>query len=392
MHDLEMMPVRYYLNIGSNTGEREKYLEAALAGLRRRYGSVLVSDTVESAPWGFESDRPFLNVGAAIEYAGDPVDLMHGLQALEKEISTVPHRNADGTYRDRDLDIDIMDREGAEVHEAGLDIPHRHLEEREFFLSPLRQLRDMKVFVFDRDRILLKSAEGAACLPTAAEAAGAGMAGETFRLGPCAAFRCRRHEGLPSGYEWAGWREAWPKLGEELWNTGAKGLELVNWDGLSAYCGRCGAKMERSSEISKKCSNPACGGEVFPPLAPAVVVLVIKGEEALLVHAANFKGRMHALVAGFVETGETLEETVRREVKEETSLEVSDIRYFGSQSWPFPGQLMIAFTARWTSGQPTWSDGELTSGGFFSRSALPELPGAPSLSRRLIDAWIEGRL
>ena len=137
---------------------------------------------------------------------------------------------------------------------------------------------------------------------------------------------------------------------------------------------------------------PSCGREYFPQLSPAVVVLVTKGEEALLVHAANFKRPFHALVAGFVETGETLEECVAREVREETTLEIEDIRYFGSQSWPFPHQLMLGFTARWREGEVRFADGELTSGGFFRRDALPELPPPASLGGAIIDAWIEGKL
>ena len=140
------------------------------------------------------------------------------------------------------------------------------------------------------------------------------------------------------------------------------------------------------------CARAGSFREYFPQLSPAVVVLVTKGEEALLVHAANFKRPFHALVAGFVETGETLEECVAREVREETTLEIEDIRYFGSQSWPFPHQLMLGFTARWREGEVRFADGELTSGGFFRRDALPELPTPPSLSRAIIDAWIEGKL
>ena len=133
---------------------------------------------------------------------------------------------------------------------------------------------------------------------------------------------------------------------------------------------------------------PGCGREFFPQLNPAIVVLVTKGEEALLVHAADFRRPFYALVAGFVETGETLEECVAREIREETTLEVEDIRYFGSQSWPFPHQLMLGFTARWKSGEIRFADGELTSGGFFRRENPPLLPTPPSLSRAIIDAWI----
>ena len=121
-----------------------------------------------------------------------------------------------------------------------------------------------------------------------------------------------------------------------------------------------------------------------------MVVLVIRGREALLVHAASFRRPFYALVAGFVETGETLEQCVAREVREETTLEIDDIRYRGSQSWPFPSQLMLGFTARYRSGDLAFADGELTAGAFFSRDSLPMLPTPPSLSRALIDAWTRG--
>ena len=162
------------------------------------------------------------------------------------------------------------------------------------------------------------------------------------------------------------------------------------WATHSRFCPVCGTRMETQTEISRRC--PACGYESWPYLSPAVLVLVTRGEEALLVHAANFRRDMHALVAGFVETGETLEECVTREVREETSLEITDVRYFASQSWPFPSQMMIGFTARWKSGEIRFADGELTSGGFFTRDAVPTLPTLPSLSRRMIDAWLAGTI
>lgn len=185
-----------------------------------------------------------------------------------------------------------------------------------------------------------------------------------------------------------GLREAWNFMPEEEWKKEAKQAELDHFFKTHKYCGRCGSLLERSSKISMKC--PACGDEVFPQLSPAILVLVRRGEEALLVHARSFRNPgMYALVAGFVETGETLEECVAREVKEETSLNIKNIKYFGSQSWPFPSQLMIAFTADYESGEIRFADNELSSGRWFSRDSLPELPTMPSLSRILIDNWIQ---
>lgn len=191
-----------------------------------------------------------------------------------------------------------------------------------------------------------------------------------------------------AGYVAWGVREAYSFLDERDYNLIAKGLELINWSDSVQYCARCGDKLHRATEISKKCEK--CGSEYFPTLTPAIVVLVTRADgQALLVHAKNFvRPDMYALVAGFVETGETLEECVAREVMEETNLEIKNIKYFGSQSWPFPGQLMIGFTAEYTSGELKFADGELSKGGWFSRENTPELPTLPSLSRRIIDSWI----
>ena len=174
------------------------------------------------------------------------------------------------------------------------------------------------------------------------------------------------------------------------WHDAVREAELEHFRSTHRYCGRCGAPTEQASGISVRCTG--CGEEVFPRLNPAIVVLVTRGEEALLVHARNFSRPMYALVAGFVETAESLEECVVREVMEETSLRIRDIRYFGSQSWPFPSQLMIAFTAEYDSGELDFADGELTSGGWFRRENPPLLPTPPSLSRQLIDAWIADEL
>lgn len=195
-------------------------------------------------------------------------------------------------------------------------------------------------------------------------------------------------DALPEGLERMNLREAFRHLSASDYTKACKGAELVNFDRRMVYCPRCSALLKRKTEISKYC--PECGEEYFPTLSPAIVVLVKKGESALLVHARNFSRPMFALVAGFVETGETLEQCVSREVREETGMEVGDIRYFGSQSWPFPSQLMVGFTAEWRGGELEFSDGELTDGGWFSRDNPPALPTPPSLSRRIIDAWLAG--
>ena len=141
------------------------------------------------------------------------------------------------------------------------------------------------------------------------------------------------------------------------------------------------------TDISKRCTN--CGKEVWPALAVAIIVAITRGDEILLVQSNKFKGDYLGLVAGFVETGETLEECVRREVMEETHISIRDIEYFKSQSWPYPSGLMVGFKAKYESGELCLQRSELNKGGWYRRDNLPAIPGKVSLARMLIDDWIE---
>ena len=145
--------------------------------------------------------------------------------------------------------------------------------------------------------------------------------------------------------------------------------------------------MKMHTSISKICSK--CGKEVWPQLSPAVIVLVHRGKDVLLVHAKNFRGSFFGLVAGFVETGETLEEAVHREVKEETGLEIKNLRYFGSQPWPYPCGLMIGFNADYAGGTLRLQKSELSAGAWFGIDDMPQMPEKLSIARRLIDAWLD---
>lgn len=196
------------------------------------------------------------------------------------------------------------------------------------------------------------------------------------------------------GFEMMNLRSSFDVLSADEYNLAGKAAELIYWDQNSKFCGCCGAPMRWETEISKRCTN--CGKELWPQLATAVIVRVTKGpspevgEEAiLLVHAKNFRRPYYGLVAGFVETGETLEEAVRREVCEETGMEIENIRYFGSQPWPYPCGLMVGFTADYKEGELHLQRSELSSGGWFTRNNLPAIPGKASIARRLIDDWVE---
>lgn len=188
-------------------------------------------------------------------------------------------------------------------------------------------------------------------------------------------------------YEMCGLRQSYYKLSEEEYLKAGKCHELLYWDQNTKYCGVCGGLMKFHTDISKRCEQ--CGKEVWPQLATAVIVLVRKGDEVLLVHANNFRTDFYGLVAGFVETGETLEEAVHREVMEETGLHIKNLKYFASQPWPYPCGLMVGFTADYDGGKIHLQRSELSKGAWFDKDHLPHIPEKLSIARHLIDDWLE---
>ena len=193
------------------------------------------------------------------------------------------------------------------------------------------------------------------------------------------------HQPSAISYEMCGLRASYYKLPRPLYLKAGKCQELLYWDQNTRFCGVCGSPMRMDTIISKKCTE--CGKEVWPQLATAVIVLIHRGDEVLLVRAKNFKRDFYGLVAGFVETGETLEEAVARETLEETGITITNIRYFGSQPWPYPCGLMVGFNADYVSGEIHLQKSEIAKGGWFRRDNLPNIPEKLSIARMLLDAW-----
>lgn len=248
----------------------------------------------------------------------------------------------------------------------------------------------MKIFAFSEGKILLRSlTDGTYTVPESSEVeieADMEMkvslpSGETV-----VAAELPHDFALDGRMELCGLRQSYYKLSEQLYLAAGKCEELLYWNQSTRFCGRCGQPMAMSSSISKRCT--ACGREIWPQLSTAIIVLIHRGDEVLLVHARNFRGTFFGLVAGFVETGETLEEAVHREVSEETNLQISNLRYFGSQPWPYPCGLMVGFHADYVSGEVRLQDTELAAGSWFTRNNLPEIPEKLSIARRLIDDWL----
>lgn len=204
---------------------------------------------------------------------------------------------------------------------------------------------------------------------------------------PCKAISIDQQPEKSDEYVMNGLRESYDLIPLKQYQMAGKAAEILHWDRNSRFCPVCGTKMEQKEDIMKKC--PQCGNEMYPSISTAVLVLVRKDDKLLLVHARNFKGTFSSLVAGFLETGETLEECVAREVKEETGLDVKNITYFANQPWPYPSGLMVGFIADYAGGELMLQDEELSAGAFYTRDNLPELPRKLSLARKMIDWWIE---
>ena len=247
-------------------------------------------------------------------------------------------------------------------------------------------------FIFYKDKLLLAKQGEKFIIPAGEEApVGLSKSSSVMEVGtmddgtPIKTFALNAPIINDTAFEWIDLRKSFHLLPREHYLKAGKCRELIYWDSNTQYCGTCGTPLRMHTPISKRC--PQCGREIWPALSPAIIVLVHKGNEALLVHARNFKGDYYGLVAGFVETGETLEEAVHREVAEETGITITNLRYFGSQPWPYPNGLMVGFEADYVAGNIHLQKEELSHGAWFSKKNLPAVPDKLSIARKMIDHW-----
>lgn len=192
----------------------------------------------------------------------------------------------------------------------------------------------------------------------------------------------------PPGMSFCSLRKLYHKLSPDYFTLAGRALQLLHWHRETRFCGRCGDHMvQRDNEWSKKCSS--CDSVSFPHLSPAVIMSIVRDDQILLARAPHFPPGIYSTLAGFVEPGETLEEAVRREVREEVGIEICDLRYVASQPWPFPHSLMIGFTARHRSGEIAIDNHEIVDAAWFSRDNLPKLPSRITIARLLIDNYLQ---
>lgn len=170
-----------------------------------------------------------------------------------------------------------------------------------------------------------------------------------------------------------------------------RAAQVLEWDRAHRFCGVCGTPTDRQAhERGRIC--PACGHVAYPRISPAMMALVWRDGELLLARAPHFAPGMYSALAGFVEPGESLEECVAREVEEEVGVRVKNLRYFGSQSWPFPHSLMLAFTAEWDGGEIVPQPEEIEHAAWYPVDALPKIPPRFSIAGHLIRDTVEAML
>jgi len=248
-------------------------------------------------------------------------------------------------------------------------------------------------FAFQGAQLLIRREDGRAFVPSTRHISDFGLeAVRSQYLGlyegnHCFSCEIAAEVAAPEGMAWTGLRGLFGLVDDHLFALAGRAVQIVDWDRSHLYCGRCGTPtVVKTGERARQC--PKCGQVHYPRIAPAVMALVRNGKQLLLARSPHFPPGMHSALAGFVEPGESLEQCLVREVREEVGIEVVNLRYFSSQPWPFPHSLMIAFNCDYAGGEITPEPSEIEAADWFDLDSLPVLPNKISIARRLIDATI----
>jgi NAD+ diphosphatase len=263
-----------------------------------------------------------------------------------------------------------------------------------FFSNQPYTTSDSLVFIFQGSKLLVKKNNSSISIPSGNDIHNSGIEismplfiGNLDQI-PC--FCAQSVSFLPESnfFGLHRLRELFGNISEQIFKMASLGLQVNNWDQISKYCGKCGRHFHlMKTERAKECLF--CGHIQYPRISPAVIMAVTNGNKILLARSRHIKYSFYSVLAGYVEVGETLEECVGREVFEEVSISVKNIKYFGSQSWPFSNSLMIAFTAEHASGEILIDQHEILDAGWFSPENLPQLPGWGSIARQLVDSFVQ---
>lgn len=250
-------------------------------------------------------------------------------------------------------------------------------------------------FLFMADKLLVCGKSSHALIPTTSQLKQWGISPpQPLYLGTLNGSACYTAElntckALPPEARSETLRALFGRMEDGIFLLAGRALQVLNWHNANRFCGRCGSETEdKTDERAKRCPN--CGSVVYPKLSPAIIVAVERGNTLLLGHETHFADNLYSVIAGYVEPGETLEDCVRRELREEVQVEVKNIRYFGSQPWPYTDSLMIAFTAEYAGGEIQVDGQEIETAGWYTVEGLRNLniPNPVSVSRSLIEWFI----
>jgi NAD+ diphosphatase len=191
-------------------------------------------------------------------------------------------------------------------------------------------------------------------------------------------------------FEWIPLRSLVGRVDDESFKLWGKASQTLHWQKTHRFCGSCGAEtVDHPSEQARICQ--ACSLTWYPRISPCIIVLITRGEEMLLARSPRFTEGMYSTLAGFVEPGESVESTLHREIAEEVAIRIKNIRYFGSQPWPFPGQLMLGFIADYDAGEIHIDGVEISDAGWYHYRHLPMIPGVGTIAGMMI-RWQVDRL
>ncbi|ADO75647.1 NAD(+) diphosphatase [Stigmatella aurantiaca] len=257
-------------------------------------------------------------------------------------------------------------------------------------VPPSRSRDEALIFAAQGLELLIAERDGTVSIPSGA--ALPALAGGAHFLGTldgqdCYAVAYPKGQEPPAGMKLVTARGLFMALDEVLLSVAGRALAIAEWDSTHRFCGRCGQSTTLvPGERARRCT--ACNTPYYPRISPAVIVLITQGERMLLARASSFPDAFFSTLAGFVEPGESLEDTVLREVKEEVGVDLKNLRYFGSQPWPFGRSLMVGFTAEYAGGALTVDGTEILEAHWYTIDDLPRIPPRLSIARRLIDAFI----
>lgn len=210
----------------------------------------------------------------------------------------------------------------------------------------------------------------------------------TWRDRTCMAHEVPEQTEAPKGYEWIGLRHFIRAPDDALFALAGRGAQLIEWHRTHQYCGQCGQTLSNHVQDRARECIP-CAKLFYPRLSPCIIVLVTRGPELLLARGARHPEGLYSTLAGFIEPGESAEHALHREVREEVGIEVTNLRYCGSQPWPFPHQLMLGFHADYLSGEISLHDEEITEAHWWHYRQLPQHPPASTISGRLIQQYLD---